>query len=265
MENPNLRKAQLKMLEILIEIDRICRKHNISYWIDFGTLLGAVRHGGFIPWDDDLDICMPSEDYQRFIIIASTELSTQFCLQTKEIAPQAVGIGKGLFQVKDVNSLYINEYDNFKYPYNKGIFVDVFESVEYPKLPNRLFRFLSRRAGFSWGFFHYNSKLNLKNIICYFIYPFQYLFFSLIWKIIFCFKGEYMFSRPERYIYGFPTSKKDIFPLKEIQFENLLFFAPANPDARLRDSFGDYMKIPPLEKRRTHAKYIFTNVKDGEV
>ena len=60
-----LRRCQLKQLTILEEIDRICRKHNITYWLDGGTLLGAVRHGGFIPWDDDIDIAMPLDEIGR--------------------------------------------------------------------------------------------------------------------------------------------------------------------------------------------------------
>lgn len=65
-----LRKAQLIMLDMLVEFDAICQKHNLKYWLDSGTLLGAVRHKGFIPWDDDIDLSMPVEDYRRFKEIA---------------------------------------------------------------------------------------------------------------------------------------------------------------------------------------------------
>ena len=69
-EGTLLRQAQLRMLNILLEVDKICRKNNLSYWIDYGTLLGAVRHKGYIPWDDDIDISMPSDDYKKFTEIA---------------------------------------------------------------------------------------------------------------------------------------------------------------------------------------------------
>ena len=70
-----LRACQLKQLSILEEIDRICQKHQIGYWLDGGTLLGAVRHGGFIPWDDDIDIAIPRTDYERFREVAKMEFS----------------------------------------------------------------------------------------------------------------------------------------------------------------------------------------------
>lgn len=64
-----LREAQLKMLTMLEVIDSICLKHNLDYWLDAGTLLGAVRHQGFIPWDDDVDIAMPRASYENFYVL----------------------------------------------------------------------------------------------------------------------------------------------------------------------------------------------------
>ncbi len=87
-----MRQVQMLNLKVLTEVDKICRKHNLSYWLDFGTLLGAVRHGGFIPWDDDIDIGMPSADYEKFCKIADKELDGT-CALFKRVPSQ---IGKTL-------------------------------------------------------------------------------------------------------------------------------------------------------------------------
>ena len=83
----NLRSCQLKQLSILEEIDKICKRHNIEYWLDGGSLLGAIRHGGFIPWDDDIDIAMSLEDEKRFEQIAPKELPEWLFLQTPATDP----------------------------------------------------------------------------------------------------------------------------------------------------------------------------------
>ena len=85
IDEKQLSQAKKVMVDILIEIDRICATHNIEYWIDYGTLLGAVRHKGFIPWDDDIDIVMPRKEYNRFIKIAQEELSDAYLLQSNYI------------------------------------------------------------------------------------------------------------------------------------------------------------------------------------
>ena len=72
---PMIKRAWAAQMEILEEIDRICKKHGITYFAEWGTLLGTVRHKGFIPWDDDLDIGMKREDYDRFMHYAPKELS----------------------------------------------------------------------------------------------------------------------------------------------------------------------------------------------
>ena len=102
-EGTPLRTAQKKMLEVLLEFDRVCKKNGLVYWIDFGTLLGAVRHGGFIPWDDDIDLSMPPEDYRRFKEIAPGELGEDFVLQTEETEPTSQQ-GDGVFKVRMKNT-----------------------------------------------------------------------------------------------------------------------------------------------------------------
>ncbi|MBR5957646.1 MAG: LicD family protein, partial [Salinivirgaceae bacterium] len=77
-EGSQLRQIQNRELDILIEFDRICRKHNIDYWLDSGTLLGAVRHGGFIPWDDDIDVCVLKKDRKRLRKAMNTSLSQDY-------------------------------------------------------------------------------------------------------------------------------------------------------------------------------------------
>ena len=81
-EGSVLRLHQMKMLRILEFVDRVCRKHGIRYWLSSGTLLGAARHGGFIPWDDDLDIEMLYRDYKRLMEVLPFELPSNLVLQT---------------------------------------------------------------------------------------------------------------------------------------------------------------------------------------
>lgn len=125
-----LRRCQLKQLTILEEIDRICRKHNISYWLDGGSLLGAVRHGGFIPWDDDIDIAMPLDDAKRFAQVAPSELRQGLVLQD----PETELTREPIMKVRDTNSFYVEANDDFSLPYGKGLYVDIFPFIAYPNV-----------------------------------------------------------------------------------------------------------------------------------
>lgn len=91
MEVDRLRKIQLCGLRILCEIDRICKKHNIKYFLAYGTLLGAIRHGGFIPWDDDIDIGMKVEEYNKFLKVCESELNPEFLLKRSDSKEALLG------------------------------------------------------------------------------------------------------------------------------------------------------------------------------
>ena len=119
-----LRQAQLVMLRMLKIIDYICRKHDISYWMCSGTLLGAVRHKGFIPWDDDLDICMIREDYERFVEIAVNEFPKDMMLQTRETDPHYHYLPLPC-KVRDKKSFILSPgYEDEEC--EKGLFIDIF-------------------------------------------------------------------------------------------------------------------------------------------
>ena len=256
-----MRAAQLKMLEVLLEIDRVCKKNSLTYWIDFGSLLGAVRHGGFIPWDDDIDLSMPPEDYRRFKEIAPKELGENFLLQTETTEP-ASRQGDGVYKVRMKDTLYLMEHDDLALPYSKGIFVDIFESVPTPAINKKVYSFLVKRIRKSYGFMHYNQRLNFGNIIRWFVFPVSYFFFyTIIWQTInFFSKKDCEFTPMKRVLYGYPSPRTAIYPLKEIEFEGHFIPCPNDPDRRLRDMWGDYMTPPPEDKRKIHACFISTDI-----
>lgn len=116
-----MKKVWAVELNILEEIDRICRKYQIRYWGAFGTMLGAVRHQGFIPWDDDLDLVMFREDYERFRIVAPKELKAGYIFQS-EVTPYRT---RSFYKIRDIHTTAIEFWD-MPPEYNQGIFVDIF-------------------------------------------------------------------------------------------------------------------------------------------
>ncbi len=136
-EGSLLRRMQHRMTEMLVEIDKICRRHDLKYWLCSGTLLGCVRHGGYIPWDDDLDIEMLRVDYEKLLKILPEELPEHLKLQTPDTDS---GYFFQFAKVRDTRSYMeeTNDYDRiFQF---KGIFIDIFpyekSSQSYAPLRN---------------------------------------------------------------------------------------------------------------------------------
>ena len=125
-----LRKLQITQLEMLKQIDRVCRENNIEYSLCGGTLLGAVRHSGFIPWDDDLDICMTRENYDKFINVWNMNRpeGLGLILQNKDNSP---GFPQSFTKVRKQNTTFLqNESERGKY--HTGIFIDIFPEDRIP-------------------------------------------------------------------------------------------------------------------------------------
>jgi lipopolysaccharide cholinephosphotransferase len=237
--NNNLQKAQEIMLSLLEEFDRICQKHHLTYWLDFGTLLGAVRHKGFIPWDDDLDVSMPYDDYKKFLQIATDELPESMFLQTKKTDPYA----KNFFaKIRDRGSTCIDTWEaNRVIRYHQGIFIDIFPAmrVSGATMNNRVFRFLILFSKWTHNRFvqiDWITKL-LIPVINRFGDP--------------C--GEYLISAAETMHYLKPVKASNIFPLKAIEFEGKQFWTPGQADVYLKAFFGkDFMTLPPEDQRMVH-------------
>ena len=129
MDKATLRQVQLTQLSIAKEIKRICDDHDIEYFLDSGTLLGAVRHKGFIPWDDDMDIAMTRENYDKFLAVAKVELDSRFFLQTWETDKN---YPMPFAKIRLNGTKYVENVFE-KAQMHQGIYVDVFPYDVWPQ------------------------------------------------------------------------------------------------------------------------------------
>lgn len=251
-------------LEMLTEVDRICRENNINYQVDGGTLLGAVRHKGFIPWDDDVDVKMLREDYERFCEVCKTQLDhNKYFLQTHDTDP---GYRWGYARVLK-NGTYFSRKNQEMLTMKRGIFIDIFPCDGMPE--NKIYKTIYNATCFAARKILYSpvGAVYEKNAIKKFIYKILrllpaeagfYLFNVLIKK----YKGKD--TKLVRTI-GWNSKEESQGFLKnwmlqscELPFENIMVKVPADYEDCLRFVFGkDYMIPPPEEERMPkHAATI---------
>jgi len=257
MSADELRSVQLIELELLCEVDRICRKCGITYRIVAGTLLGAVRHGGFIPWDDDADIAFLRAEYEQFRIACEAELDTsRFYFQDHRNTP-GYRWGYGKLRRKGTEFVRLGQEHM---PYEQGIFIDIFPYDYVPE--STLLRqfhcfkcFLFRKVFWSpvglrttRGFVRLVYAA-LKKI------PAQSLYSSFQRFIVKSNKCESGWIR----ILTFPTptwdhgyKRKWADKTSEYMFEGVNFLGPTEYDEYMTFKFGDYMTLPPENERKTH-------------
>lgn len=273
--NSILRQAQLVMLRMLCIIDDICRRHNINYWLCSGTLLGAIRHQGFIPWDDDLDICMLRKDYEKFLIIAQKELPDDMYIQTRELDPLYDYLPLPC-KIRDKNSL-ITTQGQEKKEYNMGIFVDIFPMDKYHKKRIVFYKEYSLKTIFYYLCKAVDCELNtrtsrLKQTINYFNPLFRHLLKIYLHQIQSitnknknledkCYIGHGL-DTPWRRFFDYA----DIFPIKEAKFEGYSFKIPNNAEKYLTKLYGpNYMTPPPKEKQSLrHATQIIPDINKAD-
>lgn len=262
-----LRKLQLTEVEVLKAVDALCAKHAIPYFLDSGTALGAARHKGFIPWDDDIDIGMLRHDYDRFLALAPAELAGKYLVgspqATPHYAPMFAKVWKG--------GTRFSTQETIEAGFDQGIFIDVFPydplhaHAETAKKQVKTCRFWQR---ISYVYHAQSIIVPHKGILgcaekalCRVAHGVARIFFSRE-------QIAQSFDKAARkgaenpsdccmaMAYPIPSGfKMDmLMPTQKGEFEQEFFPVPANIEAYLEILYGaTWRELPPLEQRKNHA------------
>ena len=262
--NEQLRKVQLLELEIAKEIKRICEKNNIKYFMLWGSLLGAVRHGGFIPWDDDMDFGMLRNDYEKFLSVCKKELDSQFFLQTWDTD---LDYPFAYAKVRLKGTHFVEKFSENS-QMNNGIFVDIFPLDNVPK--SNILRIVRNIRCFFCERLMWLKKgmgKNIKDISKF--EKVKYIIFSFLSKFV---PYRWLKKHYKRVLLNYNSNNTDIImetsvinPFKntalnkkiveqidEIRFETTQFPAFKYRKEYLAYIYGDFMSYPPEEERHGH-------------
>lgn len=267
----NLRDLQLTENEMLKAIVDVCESNHFRYTLSSGTLLGAVRHSGFIPWDDDIDIDMPVSDYFKFLGIAQTALGDDYFVQTFLTDPN---YHFAFARIRKNNTTYMNPYHQY-HKIHHGVWVDIFPLVsvkpgwrlqvtqKWISLSNYIQiqdQVESHRREFEtklgpFGMFALKqfSKIPMKT---------RQKLHSAMLNLVF--REDYSKSSHIANVWGNITTiyPKDVFlgePSKVV-FEGRTYYAPHDYDSYLRLTYGDYMVLPPESERRGHGETMILDL-----
>ena len=267
----DLEVVQKNELIILKEIKRICEKYNLTYYLSSGSLLGAIRHGGFIPWDDDIDVEMPLQDYRKFLKIWNTELDKKFFLQNFSTD---YNDNQGFTKIRMNNTTFMPVHHTKHYIHH-GFWVDIFPVIRVPK-NEKLFalkkkivmlsnyvqignfmdanenEFKSKLGSFRYSVIRNFNKLPIRfrilihKFLLFFVLrkPKQEKCLALMWTTL---------DRLPKNIYN---------DLENYIFVDDYFKIPKKYHVYLKMMYGDYMKLPAVEDRQAHGSMIVDESKN---
>lgn len=264
----DFRRMQLLELDMLVELDRVCRKHDIPYTIFGGSLLGAVRHKGFIPWDDDADIAMLREDYERFRSV-SHELNPEICYFQDHINDP--GYRWGYAKLRRTGTKYIRvgqEHLTCK----TGVFIDIFPMDDVPKstvgqivqdvwcmclrkiLYSEVGRCAEGTSACLRGWYRLLSKIDPKlvyRLAAKMEVKSHNSSDNRVRTLLFPATGTLYKKNPINKRFSMPKSW--FTDLADYEFEGVMLRGTRDYDTNLKYIYGDYMQLPPIEKRAQHA------------
>ena len=261
------RKIRETEVNTLKEFIRICDKYKLEYFVAFGTAIGAIRHQGFIPWDDDVDVIMLRADYMRFLEVAPAEVEGRYNLFCASVQKCVQGF---FIQMSPKGSVFMTAH-NTKWPLHPGIKMDIFpydavplDEVKRKKIYRRL-RFWNQLYIIRNVKVPFLGDVGLKEtfikIACHLAYYAMKIFGPSIDKIVDKYDsisqsceedtGYYVLfddMTPEHWY----MTKDELFPAKEAIFEGIKVKIPFKNDEILTRQYGDYMTLPDEEKRVGH-------------
>ena len=266
LEDIHMTPLQEKELEILNQIIVILERHHLRYYAVGGTCIGAVRHHGFIPWDDDIDIAMPREDYELFRTQFYRELPEKY---QKLDCDNSVSSTHLYMKIYDSTTTFIEEHIKTQPDCYTGVFVDI---MVLDGLPKTGFQKVIKKSQWMLRMNHLVRKMpsdyrQQRGTIKYLIRKclsvcFRYNYFSDKWRQLL---ERYPYDQSSLIYFGYQTQTKNHGPLphsffasyQSVPFEDIEIRVPENYDGYLTDRYGDYMPPPPPEKRNSgHIAYI---------
>ncbi|MBQ9694379.1 MAG: LicD family protein [Kiritimatiellae bacterium] len=262
-----MKKVFVKMIDILEEVKRICTKYNISYVVSGGSLLGAVRHQGFIPWDDDIDIAMFRKDYDRFIEVAQKELPPHLFLQTSLTDCRNIRYARIIDETTSALLPYLTDYESLC---AQGVLIDIFpmDGVIPNVIKARFQNWLANLCGSIYAYAHFlNPPQGILRKIKGWIYKRIYFIFGH--KRFYAFR-ENIFRRysPERcgkcglisFFGNSPCTNVATAYFEdtiEVPFEYTTVRIPRDYDPVLRQQYGDWNVLRPGTQNRPPCEMVF--------
>ena len=241
-----LERLQQEELGILREVARVCADLGLTWFMDSGSCLGAVRHGGFIPWDDDLDIEMLREDYLKLVKVLEKEISPDYALQTHQTDIHYLyPFGK----LRDLHSVIKETHDADVFYKYKGVYVDLFPLEPLSEKLARKFVKKHQRLKDKAALEKDRKKRERLIVRKWFCLSVRY-FWIRLWSRI-------SIRDEVRHTWGswfsIPRRKSELFPLSQVEFEGCYFPAPRSTDKYLTRLYGNYLQLPDIEKIEVHT------------